>query len=264
MSPKNWPDETYPGCDKNLPKCKTCILQYWIYVCGCIEFTCPDVPDISVRGSCMTCYQYLPIDRQPEPTTIPKIRSDIIFKTCGKEKCVEKSQLPACRECTTEIIIYKCAHLKVNKSPRCNGCRSSRSKYPSSRPELLYTPHNENPEGGMVCDNYSDHEERRKKRKELFSQERVPVFSNSRPFQPKSHSQLAPDYPRIPDATFRRPTVIMQQEPTPPPYHGHQYTHPRERESVPRYTYKPAMISNHEPTPSSYGRYGYTPEYSHG
>lgn len=264
MSLKNWPDETYPGCDVTLPECKKCILQYWIYRCGCIKFTCPDVPNISVRGSCWTCYQYLLSDGQPEPITIPQIKCGVVSNPCGKNKCVKTSQLPACGKCTTQIIVYKCAHLKVNKSHRCEGCRSSKSKCRSSRPELRLVPHNENLNEGMVCDNYSDHEERRKKRKELISQQTIPVFSNSQSFQPEIQSQLDPNYPKIPDATFRRPTVMIQQEPTPRPYHGHQYTYPRERESETQYTHTPVMTSTHNPTPSPYGGYEFARGYPHG
>ncbi|TGO75408.1 hypothetical protein BELL_0215g00160 [Botrytis elliptica] len=211
---KNWPNENYPGCD------------YWIYLCGCIKFTCPDVPNIRARGSCWTCHQYMPSDGHPEPTTKPKIESYIKSTTCGKIECVETSELPKCRKCATVIIIYKCAHLKVKKSRHsCEGCHPSKSKYRSSQPELQLVPHNENPDG-MVCENYSDHEERREKRKELISQEILPVFSNSQSFQPKSHRKLNPDYPEIPDATFKRPTVTIQREPTLPPHQ--ENAHPRE------------------------------------
>ncbi|TGO48907.1 hypothetical protein BCON_0226g00160 [Botryotinia convoluta] len=254
MSLKTWPDETYPGCDVTLPECKICIVQYWIYLCGCIKFTCPGVPDIS----------YLPIHGKPEPTTIPKIKCNEILTTCGKKKCVETSRLPKCRECTAEIHVYKCAHLKVKKSHRCEGCRPSKSKYPSSRPELRLVPHNENLYGGMVCENYLDHEECRKKRKELISQKRVPVLSNSQSFQPESHMQLDPSRPNISDATFQRPAVIIQQGPTLPPYHGYQYTYPREREPETQYAHTPVMTSTHESTPSPYGGYGYAGGYPHG
>ncbi|KAF7862887.1 uncharacterized protein EAF02_010436 [Botrytis sinoallii] len=261
MSLKNWPDENYPGCDVYLPECKTCILQYWIYLCGCIQFTCPDVPNIRVRGSCWTCHQYLPSDEHPEPTTKPKIESYIKSTTCGKKECVETSGLPNCRKCATVIIIYKCAYLKVKKSRHwCEGCHSSKSKYRSSQPELLLVPHNENPDG-MVCENYSDHEERRKKRKELISQKIVPDFSNSQSFQPESHRQLNPDYPKVRDATFKRPTVTIQRGPTLPPHHDHQYTYPRERESKTKYAHTPVMTSTHESTTSTYGGYGYAGGY---
>ncbi|KAF5879695.1 uncharacterized protein Bfra_006902 [Botrytis fragariae] len=179
-------------------------------------------------------------------------------------KCVETSGLPICRECTTEVIIYKCAHLKVNKLHHCEGCRPRKSKYLSSRPELRLVPHNENMRGGMVCENYLDHEERRKKRKELILQKRVQVFPNSQSFQPESHSQLDPDYPKIPDATFKRPKVTIQQGQTLPPYHGYQYPYAREREPETQYAHTPVMTTTHESGPSAYGGYGYAGGYPHG
>ncbi|TGO39419.1 hypothetical protein BHYA_0054g00150 [Botrytis hyacinthi] len=156
------------------------------------------------------------------------------------------------------------ALIGIAKESEKRRCRSSKSKYSSSRPELRFVPHNENLRGGKVCENYLDHEERRKKRKELISQQTVPDFSNSRPFQPESHSQLDPDYPKIPDDTFRRPTVIIQQEPMLPPYHGYQYSYPRERESAAQYTHAPVMTPTQESTPSPYGGYGYAAGYSYG
>ena len=330
MSLKTWPEEKYPGCDMTLPKCRICIVQYWIYLCGCIKFTCPGVPDIRKKGSCMTCYQYLSIDGQPEPTTIPKIRCNEVLTTCGKESCAEIFKLPKCRVCTNEIIIYKCVHLQVKKSHRCEGCLLSKSRYPKSRPELRLIPHNENLYGGEVCENYLDHEELREKRKKLTSQERGgieqldrqraafdeefereewarrkasskfnerqtqhsnrpkrknPDISYRRPDmtaptkpvlrehrrtqshsygQPESHRQLDPDYPNIPDVTFRRPTVIMHQEPTRPPYQGHQYTYVREREPETQYSHTPVITSSHESITPAYEGHGYAGGYAGG
>ncbi|KAF7907676.1 uncharacterized protein EAF01_005262 [Botrytis porri] len=161
---------------------------------------------------------------KPEPTTIPEIKCHVPLNTCGKWECLKNSLLPTCRKCTTEVIIYQCAHLKVKKSHRCEGCRPSKNEYPSSRPMLLLKPHNENLYNTIVCANYLDHEERREKRKELISQQTLPVLFNS---QPESHRRLNPDYPDNPDATFRRPTVKIQQGPilTPLPAYGdYRYT----------------------------------------
>ncbi|KAF7957496.1 hypothetical protein EAE96_003073 [Botrytis aclada] len=263
MSLKTWSIGTYPGCDVTMPMCNICIVDYWIYRCGCIKLTCPDVPKIGVRGSCMTCYQYMPSEGKPEPTTIPEISYTMKVTTCGKDRCAETSRLPECQKCTTKIIIYRCAHLEVEKSHRCEECHPRKSIDPRSRPRLLLVTHIENPQGN-ICKDYWDHEERRRKRKELYSKKRGPVFSNSQPFQSESHRQPDPRRPNIPDAPYQRPTVTIPQGPALPPYHDYQYTYPRKRESETQYAHTPVMTSTYESTPSDYGGHGYAGGYAHG